>query len=137
MFDRMSRRAQQANEDRLGRKGLLLHSLVGSHLPNGPASHCFFYGYVNEAEFRVGQLHECGSTQVDLSTLVDQTFGRAAIRDFYNHAPLRVRDDNLGAEIEKPRRRGELVGIERLAIGHRQAAMLLPIPRRPVCGLTG
>jgi hypothetical protein len=48
-----------------------------------------------------------------------------------------VRDDHLGAEIEKPRRTGELVGIEPLAVGHRQATLLLPIPRRPVSGLTG
>ena len=85
----------------------------------------------------MGQLQECGSTQINLSTLVDQTLGGSANRDYYNHAPIRVRDDDLGVKIEKPRRRRELVGIEPLAIGHRQAAMLLSIPRRLVSGLAG
>ena len=92
---------------------------------------------VNEAEIGVGKLREGGSTQVDLATLVEQPFRGAAIGDFHHHAPVAVRDNHLGAAIEEPRRGGELVGIESLAIGHRPAAFLLPIPRGLVSGLTG
>lgn len=109
----------------------------GNRSPERSCASSFSYGDGNEAEIEVGQLCEGGATQVDLAALVDQTVRGAAIGDFHHHAPVRVRDDHLGAEIEKPRRSREHVGIESLAIGHRQAAMLLPIPRRPVSSLTG
>ena len=109
----------------------------GNRSPERSCASLLFYGDINEAEIRVGQFREGGSTQVDLPSVVEQTFSWSAICDFHHHAPVRVRDDHLRAEIEKPRRSRELVGIELLAIGHRQAAMLLPIPRRPVSSLTG
>jgi hypothetical protein len=87
-----------------------------------------FNNYGNEAAVRIGQPGERRVTQVNLSTLIDQMFGWAAIGDFNDNAPPGVRYDHPCAEIVKPRRRGEFVGIEPFAIGHRQAAMLLPVP---------
>ena len=95
------------------------------------------YGNVDESKIRVGQLREGGLTQVNRETFPEQAFRWPAIRDFYNHAAVGMRDDDLRAEIVKPRCPGELVGIEPLTIGHRQVALLLPIPRRPVGSLTG
>jgi hypothetical protein len=96
-----------------------------------------FNGYGNKAKVRIGQLGERRVTQVNLSTFVDQMFGRAAIGDFNDNAPPGVRYDHPRAEMVKPRRCGEFVGIEPFAIGHQQAATLLPVPRRFVSGVTG
>jgi hypothetical protein len=89
---------------------------------------CRSYGYVNEAKVRFAQFGECASTQVDLSTLLEQTLSWAAIRDLHEHAPVRVRYDNFGSEIKKPRHCGEFVGIEAVTVGHLETAVLLPIP---------
>ena len=77
----------------------------------------------------MGQPGERGAAKVDLSALMDQVLGWAAIGDFNDDAPIRVRYDDPRAEIVKPRCGREFVGIEPFAIGHRQAAMLLRVPR--------
>jgi len=76
------------------------------------------YGHINETDIGVGQFGECRSTQVDFSTFLKQTPGWAAVGDLYNHASIRMRDYDLRAEGEKPRRGSEFVWIEPLAIGH-------------------
>jgi len=88
----------------------------------------FLNNYGNKAAFGIGQSGERRAAQVDLPTFVDQMPGWAAIGDFNNDAPIRVRYDHPRAEIVKPRCGGEFVGTEPFAIGHRQSAMLLPVP---------
>jgi hypothetical protein len=93
--------------------------------------------YVNKAAVGISEPAKSRVTQVNLSSLPDQTRSRAAIGDLNDNAPPGVRHDDPCAQIVKPRRSSELVWIERFAVGHQQAAMVFSVPGSLVGGVTG